>query len=212
LRFYIISDNMHGSIAVANEINNSGNTAIISDVDGSDLRAAVSDLKENVDVDNYFCIVISKSPKEFTITANKLQDARAVLCKDRDDAMEAYDAKANVLILDSKEGADALVDVIDGALSRTGKSVPAHAREKTAYSAPQQIVEDVQAPQPKRENPLKGMMSKFKGSANTGQDNQQQRRQQAQGSSSTPSRKPKSNKGVFDSLKDALGLDEEEEE
>ncbi len=211
MRFYIISDNTRNSITVANEINSNGSTAIISEKDGSDQRTAILDLKENVDVDD-FCVVINRSPKEFTIAANKIQDARAVLCKDREDSAEAYDAKANVLIFDSKVDTDTLIDLIDGVLSRSGKGVQAHAKAKAYQEQPQQA--DADGIQPMRQpkgNPLKDVMDRFtKGTGSQPQDSQPRRQMQTGGSAAPAKRK--SNKGIFGSLKDALGLEEDEEE
>ncbi len=102
MRVYLASDDKGLSIRLANIINRSGNTCIMSDEDTDDYRILIKDIRDSIsgyDVS----ILVSKKPMDAVIEANKVSGVRAAVCKDVDDAVSAMQAKSNVIILDSSK-------------------------------------------------------------------------------------------------------------
>ena len=97
---YIIAEDLHTGVHLANFLNKNGNKAIISEENESDYRAQLKDLVSN-NQDSDLNIIITSKPAVLTIEANKLDGIRAVLCKTADDLDAIDEAGVNTVLLDS---------------------------------------------------------------------------------------------------------------
>ncbi len=100
MKAYIISEDPHSGVHLANFLNTNGNKAIISEENGSDYRMQLQDLtlhKEDSDLN----IIITSKPAVLTIESNKLDGIRAMLCKTADDLDSIDEAGVNTVLLDS---------------------------------------------------------------------------------------------------------------
>lgn len=102
MKVYLASEQKELSIRLANIINRSGNTCIMSDEDSDDYRSLLKDIRSSL-AGYDLSILISKTPMEAAIEANKMGGVRATVCKDIEDAAAALQAKSNMIILDSSK-------------------------------------------------------------------------------------------------------------
>ncbi len=98
MRFYLFSENKGSGIRIANAINNSGNTCILSDADSSDYRSIIKDIR-GTSQEYDFSILISRDPVSAAIEANRI-GVRAFACKDPEEAEQAARANVNLIVLD----------------------------------------------------------------------------------------------------------------
>ena len=109
---YIIAEDLHTGVHLANFLNRNGNKAIISEESESDYRAQLKDLVSHSG-DSDLNIIITSKPAVLTIEANKLDGIRAVLCKTADDLDSIDEAGVNTLLLDSSFDGDELCDLFE---------------------------------------------------------------------------------------------------
>ena len=131
MRVYLASEGRGPGIKLANIINSSGSTCIIGDVDSDDYRALIKGIRDSAD-DFDLSILVSRNPMAAAMEANRTAGLRASVCKDPEDAAEAMEAKANLIVLDEaklgKEGIQGILESCDSAMGG-GKQ---HARPERA--------------------------------------------------------------------------------
>ncbi len=215
MKVYIAAEQKELGIKLANMINRSGSTCIISDEGSADYRVLLSDIKGSMAGFN-LAILVSKMPLEASIEANRMGGIRAIVCKDLEDVMGATKARANLIVFDASK-----IYKMDtrGMLKQIQDSFEAPVVESTqqerraAQQAPQQKQAPVKAPggggffgsvknmfgadgaatdekMPKMEPPKKKMMEK---------------KPQKVEEEMPPKRKGKG--GLFGSLKDTFGVE-----
>jgi ribose 5-phosphate isomerase RpiB len=225
MKVYIISNDPNDAIVVANAINKSGNSGIISDMRTDDPKEQLNDLKMNIDGADS-AVVLCSNPKLFTIAANKMPRLRAAACRDYDDAAEAVKlADANVIVIDSTKSTKVqLAGIMDGWLG--GSSYRPRQMAK-----PQQERQQQQPYQPQRQA-QQGSGSSIFGSLKSAlgvggeEEGEEQPQRQAQGGAPKEQKKPmqmpkmpavkmprlnlkiKKPKNVLKGFKDALGIED----
>lgn len=102
MKVYLASDQKELCIRLANIINRSGNTCIMSDEDSEDYMTLLKDVRSSMSGYD-ISILISKEPMKASIEANRMGGIRATVCKDTEDAEAAIEAKSNLIILDSSK-------------------------------------------------------------------------------------------------------------
>ena len=102
MKVYLASDQKELCIRLANVINRSGNTCIMSDQDSEDYMDLLKDVRGSMSGYD-ISILISKEPMRASIEANRMGGVRAAVCKDTEDAAAAIDAKSNLIILDASK-------------------------------------------------------------------------------------------------------------
>jgi ribose 5-phosphate isomerase RpiB len=145
MKVYIISDNTELGVAASNQINRSGHVAILSETITEDQKTLISDLRSNVESFD-MTIMICANARDIAISANKVGGAAAVSCRDQEDAIEAVsETRANVAVLDSsKLSKTGLSSIIVGLLSEQKKSA-SHTKEKDTEretAPPQRVVSE----------------------------------------------------------------------
>ncbi len=224
MRFYIISDRMEFGVSLANMLNGSGHSAILSESQYDNTKGLVGALKEQLP-DDTIVILICQNAKEVGISANRLSGMRAVTCKDEEDAREAMrDTDANVLLLEtSKVSKKMLSDVTDGILSglsdqRAGQHV--QSEEEWKQMEPRQKQQGQQFPQGPKKSMFIGLKEALTGRDEQGNPEPEEEpahrskpkptpRQQQQSAPAQRSQKRK--KGLMEGLKESLGFEGEEE-
>lgn len=229
MKVYVISDNPDYGIAAVNMVNKTGNTAIMSEMKSDDVRDLLAELRESVNSRFDMILMICHGAKDVAISANKMSNVMAVACKDVDDSMEAVTStRANVILVDSiRLTRSNLASIIDGMLSKE-EGAPARQTSRQPQRQQQQVREPVSRPMqlPEREKPQgPGLFAGIKGAFGGKSDDETP----APRSSSKPRSQPSSGrssgklkaemsetvekvkkKGVFGTLKESLGMDEEE--
>jgi len=99
MKIYIIADKASTCLYISNHLNSGPHKAIASELEGSDYKEQLEELKSNKDSFDLF-IVVSASPTPCVIEANKLDGVRAVVCRSGEDVSEALAADANVMAFD----------------------------------------------------------------------------------------------------------------
>lgn len=100
MKVYVAAEQKDLGIRIANMLNRSGSTCIISDEPSGDYRVLLSDIKGAIQGFNA-AILISKAPLDAAIEANRMGGIRATVCKDMEDVGGALRARANLIIFDS---------------------------------------------------------------------------------------------------------------
>jgi ribose 5-phosphate isomerase RpiB len=133
VKIYIIGSDVSMAVFVANIVNQSGNSGIISEMRSDDPKEQLDDLKSNMDGAES-AIVLCGNPKLFALAATKLPRIRAVACKDEEDAAEAVgDANANVIVIDdSKNTRPQIASIINGWLGGDYRPQKSAQASKTA--------------------------------------------------------------------------------
>jgi ribose 5-phosphate isomerase RpiB len=85
---------------LANVINAASQTAIMSEVASEDYSELIDEAVDSIGEGYDLVVLISKSPAEACIAANKTSRIRAVVCKTQSDAAKAKKARANLIIID----------------------------------------------------------------------------------------------------------------
>ncbi len=215
MRVYLASDDKGLSIRLANIINRSGNTCIMSDEDTGDYRVLIKDIRDSIsgyDVS----ILVSKTPMEAVIEANKVGGVRAAVCKDVDDAVSAMQAKSNVIILDSSKvyrmDTRGIIKSIEDSFGNTA------GRQRQIVEVQQKREKTVQQPATPQKQLGGGVLGSIKSAFGAGapapkekpepvvqkraaQEMQKPRKAQE------PQPQNKKGKGLFGSLKDTFGVE-----
>lgn len=100
MKIYLAAENKDMGIRLANIINRSGGTCIMSDFDSGGYRALLKDIRNSM-AGFDLSILISGSPQEAGMDANRIGGIRAAVCKDLEDVSAAVAAKANLIVLDA---------------------------------------------------------------------------------------------------------------
>ncbi|MCL4389452.1 RpiB/LacA/LacB family sugar-phosphate isomerase [Candidatus Marsarchaeota archaeon] len=100
VKIYLAAEHKDLGIKLANAINRSNSTCIISDIDSEGYSALLRDIKGSLQGFD-LSILISDSPHEASMEANRLGGIRATVCKDLEDVEAAMAANANLIVLDS---------------------------------------------------------------------------------------------------------------
>ncbi len=119
MKFYVISDSTEYGLAAANQINSAGHVALMSESISNDSRILLGDLRSNISSGYDIIMIICDNAKDLSISANKIGGVMAVVCKDRDDAVDAVSStRANVVLIDSaKLDRRTLPSIINGLLA-----------------------------------------------------------------------------------------------
>ena len=112
MKAYIIAEDLHVGVHLANFLNRNGNKAIISEENESDYRAQLKDLVFHGGESDLNIIITSK-PAVLTIETNKLDGIRAVLCKTADDLDSIDEAGVNTVLLDSSFDEDEICNLFE---------------------------------------------------------------------------------------------------
>jgi ribose 5-phosphate isomerase RpiB len=101
MKIYIAGDSAELAITAANIINNSGNSAIISEARKSDYRDLLAEVEARVK--NYdMALFFSKKPFDACADINKIDGARAVVCDNSGAVKRIMDGgKFNVMVIDA---------------------------------------------------------------------------------------------------------------
>ncbi len=115
MKVYIISADKMVGIAVANLLNRRQNmNAIVSESDIEGYDDEVREAGRSAGGGDFdYVILISSNPYKAGIDINKVEDARAVVCKNRSDISAANStAEANVIIFDGGRGKNQLLELV----------------------------------------------------------------------------------------------------
>ncbi|MFI5412452.1 MAG: RpiB/LacA/LacB family sugar-phosphate isomerase [Candidatus Micrarchaeales archaeon] len=212
MKVYIISDNAGLGVAASNQINRSGHVAILSETITDDVKTLISDLRSNVESFD-MTIMLCANAKDIAISANKVGGAAAVACKDQEDAIDAVsETRANVVVLDSARlSKTALSNIIVGLLSEQKKSGSStKEKERERETAPAQRVVD----SPSEGGIGGGIFSGLKNAANKATSAMEKPAGRAKNIRPSPRGdsmiKSVKSKGLMKSLKDSLGIIDEE--
>jgi ribose 5-phosphate isomerase RpiB len=148
VKVYLAAENKELGIRLANIINRGSGTCIISDMESSDYKALLKDIRNSME-DFDLSILISGSPQEASMDANRIGGVRAVVCKDLEDVSEAISAKANLIVLDSEK-----LSRIDGRamveIFKNGFGVRESQPQKTTYTPQPQAYKQAPVQQPQK--------------------------------------------------------------
>ncbi len=221
MKVYLASEQKELCIRLANIINRSGNTCIMSDDDSDDYRVLIKDIRDSISGYD-MSILISRTPMEAVIEANKTGGIRATVCKDVEDTAAAMKAKSNMVILDAAKlyrmDTRGIVKSIEdsyggtAAKQRVQDEIPSPKREKAVP----------QAREPAAREPGGGGISGMLGSIKNvfGADDSEPKEKEpkfqkkAEKATQKPQRqaqelppKKKGKGGIFGSLKDTFGVE-----
>jgi ribose 5-phosphate isomerase RpiB len=140
----VISDNQDYAVAALNYINSNGHTAIISETISEDAKSQLNDLRANIGSGFDIIIMLCANAKDLAISANKIGNSMAVVCKDQDDALEAIgETRANVIIIDtSKLDRRTLSSILSGLLSEVKAEAKKETPVRERRAQPERYVEE----------------------------------------------------------------------
>ncbi|HUC38574.1 MAG TPA: RpiB/LacA/LacB family sugar-phosphate isomerase [Candidatus Acidoferrum sp.] len=209
MRIYVAAEKKGLDVSLANMINRSGHNCIICDDESTEYKDLIKDIR------NYYSsydlsILISASPQDACIEANRIAGIRAVVCKDAEDASSAMSAKSNLIVIDAEKFRTGdTKGIMKSIFDSSGKP-----RQQTLE--PQMAQEPQRRQQPSTGGTLGSLKNAF-GMGNAPQDKPMQKQApvqqpkkvqpvQKQQPQQAPKKKGKSG-GFFDSLKDTFGVE-----
>ena len=219
MKIYVISDKPEDSVVASNYINKNGHTAILSEIVTEDSRELLADLKSNTGGSFDVIIMICENAKDIAISANKIGGAMAVVCKDQDDALEAMSStRANVIIIDSSRMTkSSLTSILGGILAEQTAEERSESTKRAAHHMQQRETEPIEP----AGSGLGGVFLGIKNSLGMSGENEAPppravvKRERPKAPEPEPRHGPSlmksvKSKGFMKSLKDSLGIVDEE--
>ncbi len=198
MRVYILSDDRKVGISIANIVNSSGSSGIMSEGDHDDYKGMVADLNESkrsFDV----AIMATRKPIAACLSANKLGGIKAAVCRDPDEAAEARESESNVIVVSSAEfDQDAFADMLEnitGTEIVTEKGV-----QNSLFDSGRAMVKSAIQSGKKVAKTTKAMVALPKKEAEEDEEEEEEEEERE------PERKGKKKESMFKQLKDSLGI------
>ena len=226
MKVYLAAENKELGIRLANIINRGSGRCIISDMESDDYKALLKDIKNSME---YFdlSILISGSPQEASMDANRINGIRAVVCKDLEDVSGAVSAKANLIVLDaaklSRIDGNAMVEIFKSGLGskesqpQKASYMPAQAYKQMPVQPPQKKPVQVQTAQQDSTSAVSNVIGGLKGILNAGKSSNKEVASskpiikkpeiKTKPAQQDERQKEKKKGGIFGSLKDTFGVD-----